>query len=284
MPMRRWLVCLFGLLLSVPAGLAAQDKQVADPLDWPYWRGPEMNGISREKNLPESWSPDGENLLWSKAELGTRSTPIVMNGNLYTLVRHNPATTKEAEKVVCVDAATGEKKWENIFNVYLTDVPDTRVGWSSVVGDPTTGNVFALGVCGYFQCINGKTGETIWSHSMSEEYGLLSTYGGRTNFPIVYDNLVIISGVVIGWGEMAKPAHRIIAFDKRNGQSIWFQSTRPFPEDTTYSAPAIAVINGQAQYVIGCGDGSVYGLQPRTGTVRAGEAAARSDVLLPSCT
>ena len=243
--------------------------KAADPLDWPYWRGPEMNGISREKNLPDSWSPEGkgENLIWSKAELGTRSTPVVMNGNLYILARHNPATTKEAEKVVCVDAATGEKKWENIFNVFLTDVPDTRVGWSSVVGDPATGNVFALGVCGYFQCMDGKTGKTIWSHSMSEEYGLLSTYGGRTNFPIVYENLVIISGVVIGWGEMAKPAHRIIAFDKRNGQSVWFQSTRPFPEDTTYSAPALSVVNGQAQLAVGSGDGSVYGFQPRTGKI-----------------
>ncbi len=267
MPMRPWFACLFGLLIALPFGLLAEEKKTIDPLDWPYWRGPEMNGISREKNLPDTWSPEGENVIWSKAELGTRSTPIVMNGKLYTLVRHNPGTTKEAEKVVCADAATGDIKWENIFNVYLTDVPDTRVGWSSVVGDPTTGNVFALGVCGYFQCIDGETGKTIWSHSMSEEYGMLSTYGGRTNFPIVFENLVIISGVVIGWGEMARPAHRIIAFDKRNGQSVWFQSTRPLPEDTTYSAPAISVINGQAQYVIGCGDGSVYGLQPRTGKI-----------------
>lgn len=269
---RPWFVCLFGLLICFSVELAAQekkapDKVAADPLDWPYWRGPEMNGISREKDLPDSWSPDGENVIWSRADLGTRSTPIVMNGKLYTHVRHNPGTSKEAEKVVCVDAATGKTIWENIYNVYLTDVPDTRVGWSSVVGDPTTGNVFALGVCGFFQCLDGKTGKTLWSHSMSEEYGLLSTYGGRTNFPIVFDNLVIVSGVIIGWGEMARPAHRIIAFDKRNGQAIWFQSTRPFPEDTTYSAPSIAVINGQAQFILGCGDGSVYGFQPRTGKI-----------------
>lgn len=255
------LVC-FCLFVSTSAGLFAQSK---DPLDWPYWRGPEMNGISREKGLPDSWSPDGENVIWKSEELGSRSTPIVMNGYLYTIVRHNPATTKEAEKVVCVDAATGEKKWENIFNVFLSDVPDTRVGWSSVVGDPETGDVFALGVCGFFQRIDGKTGKTKWSHSMSEEYGLLSTYGGRTNFPIVHENLVIISGVVIGWGEMARPAYRLIAFDKREGQPVWFQSTRPFPEDTTYSAPAISVIDGQAQLVVGSGDGSVYGFQPRTG-------------------
>lgn len=254
----------FSLIALTSLNLFAQGTQ-PDPLDWPYWRGPEMNGISREKGLPDSWSPDGENLIWKNAELGTRSTPIVMNGMLYTLVRHNPGTKQEAEKVVCVDAATGEKKWESIFNVYLSDVPDTRVGWSSVVGDPATGNVFALGVCGYFQCLDGMTGRTIWSHSMSEEYGLLSTYGGRTNFPIVHENLVIISGVVIGWGEMAKPAYRLIAFDKRNGQAVWFQGTRPFPEDTTYSAPAISVINGQAQLAVASGDGSVYGFQPRTG-------------------
>ena len=252
----------FCLLALMTCNLFAQS---ADPLDWPYWRGPEMNGISREKGLPDSWSPDGENLIWKSEELGTRSTPIVMNGKLYTLVRHNPATTTEAEKVICVDAATGEKKWENRFNVFLSDVPDTRVGWSSVVGDPSTGHVFALGVCGFFQCLDGETGKTIWSHSMSEEYGLLSTYGGRTNFPIIHENLVIVSGVVIGWGEMARPAYRIIAFDKRNGQAVWFQSTRPLPEDTTYSAPAIAVINGQTQLVVGSGDGSVYGFQPRTG-------------------
>lgn len=257
------LVCFCLVTLNAFSLLAQGSKP--DPLDWPYARGPEMNGISREKGLPETWTPDGENMLWKSAELGTRSTPIVMNGNLYTIVRHNPGTTKEAEKVICVDAATGEKKWENIFNVFLSDVPDTRVGWSSVVGDPATGDVFALGVCGFFQRIDGKTGKTIWSHSMSEEYGLLSTYGGRTNFPIVFEELAIVSGVVIGWGEMARPAYRIIAFDKRNGQAVWFQSTRPLPEDTTYSAPAISVINGQAQLVVGSGDGSVYGFQPRTG-------------------
>ena len=33
--------------------------------DWYQWRGPEQDGVSREKNLPEKWSPDGENLAWS---------------------------------------------------------------------------------------------------------------------------------------------------------------------------------------------------------------------------
>ena len=262
---RPWISSLLSLLFFMDVSAFAQGRRTADPLDWPYWRGPEMNGISREKGLPDTWTPDGENLIWKNSELGTRSTPIVMNGKLYTMVRHNPATKEEAEKVVCVDAATGVKKWESVFNVFLSDVPDTRVGWSSVVGDPLTGHVFALGVCGYFQCLDGETGQTIWSHAMSEEYGLLSTYGGRTNYPIVHENLVIVSGVVIGWGEMARPTYRLIAFDKRNGQAVWFQGTKPLPEDTTYSGPAISVIQGQTQLVVAAGDGSVYSLQPRTG-------------------
>ncbi len=44
--------------------------------------------------------------------------------------------------------------------------------------------------------LDGNTGKTIWEHSMSEEYGMLSTYGGRTNFPVVFEDLVIISGVM----------------------------------------------------------------------------------------
>ena len=234
-------------------------------MDWPYWRGPEMNGHSREKNMVDSWSPRGKNLLWKKTELAGRSTPIVMNGKLYMLVRDQPGTKKEGEKVVCIDAASGKPLWENRFNVYLSDVPDTRVGWSSVVGDPSSGDVYALGVCGYFQRINGKTGKTVWSHSLSEEYGLLSTYGGRTNFPVIHKNLVIISAIVIGWGKMAKPAHRFIGFDKRNGQPVWFEGTRPLPYDTTYSSAITTVLNGQAALVFGSGDGGVHAFQPQTG-------------------
>jgi outer membrane protein assembly factor BamB len=262
----RGLVCLAALTAgALPA--AAQEARKTDPLDWPHWRGPEMNGISREKGLVGSWSPDGENLIWKNPELGTRSTPIVMNGKLYELCRHNPETTTEGEKVVCVNAATGEKIWENAFNVFLTDAPAERVGWSCVVGDPETGNVYALGLCDYFQCLDGETGKTRWSHSMSEEYGMISTYGGRTNMPLVFDDLVIISGVMTGWGDYSVPAHRFVAFDKKNGQAVWISSTRLRPMDTTYSAPVLANFNGQMAIVFGSGDGTIDAIQPRTGKI-----------------
>jgi len=233
------------------------------------WRGPENNGISREKNLPATWSPDddGENLIWKSDALGTRSTPIVLNGKLYTVCRHEPETTKEGEKVVCADAATGKILWENIHNLFLTDAPAERVGWSSVVGDSSTGHIYLQGLCGVCKCINGETGKTIWEHSLSEEYGILSTYGGRTNFPIVFEDLVIVSGVMTGWDDYAIPAHRYVAFNKATGEAIWIQTTKVRPEDTTYSTPFLTVIDGQAAIVAGAGDGSIYAIQPRTGKI-----------------
>ncbi len=256
------------LLPALLMPLLVASSRAADPLDWPNWRGPQQDRSSLETGLADDWNPrggEGSNVVWKRSDLGGISTPIVLNGKLYTIVRNNPGTAEEGEKVVCVDAATGENIWESAFNVYLSDVPDTRVGWSCCVGDPETGNIYALGVCGYFQCLDGETGKTLWSHSLHEQYGLLSTYGGRTNVPVLFEDLVIISAVVIGWGDMAKPAHRFLAFDKKTGQLIWFTGTRLLPYDTTYSTPTVAVIGGQASLVFGSGDGAVWGLQPRTG-------------------
>ena len=233
--------------------------------DWPHWRGPHNDGQSSETDLPDSWSPKGENLLWRKEEFASRSSPVVMNGRVYAVCRSFPETTQEGEKTVCLDAKTGELIWESIHNIFLTDAPAERVGWSSVVGDPTSDTVFVLGLGSVFQCLDGKTGKTLWEHSMSEEYGMLSTYGGRTNFPVVFEDIVIISGVLTGWGETAVPAYRLIAFDKKTGVAQWLKSTKLRPEDTTYSTPVFTYFNGQAAMIVGAGDGAIYALQPRTG-------------------
>ena len=262
----RLCVALSLSIISIAVSVAADGKK-ADPLDWPMWRGPEGTGISREKNLPASWSTDGENLVWKSEELATRCTPIVLNGKLYTVCRHEPETTKEGEKVVCADINTGKILWENIHNVFLTDAPAERIGWSSVVGDPSTGRIFLQGLCGVCKCIDGETGKTIWERSLMEEYGILSTYGGRTNFPIVFEDLVILSGVMTGWDEYAIPAHRYVAFNKATGEAVWIQSTKVRPEDTTYSTPFVTVVDGQAAIITGAGDGSIYAIQPRTGKI-----------------
>ena len=258
------------LLALVGAGHAA----TTDPLDWPNWRGPQQNRVSMEKGLIDKWNPEGgegSNVLWKRPELGGRSTPIVMRGKLYTIVRDQPESKTEGEKVVCVDAATGEPIWEHRFNVYLSEVPADRVGWSSACGDPETGRIYAQGVSGYFCCLEGETGKLVWDRSLHEEFGLISTYGGRTNVPVIFEDTLLISSVIVGWGDepkwggFARPAHRFMAFDKATGELRWLNGTGISPYDTTYSTPTVLPIGGQAALVFSSGDGGVWALQPRTG-------------------
>ena len=236
--------------------------------DWPDWRGPGQNrhAAGADRMLVTSFDPEaGTNVLWKNDAAGGISTPVIMGGRLFTLVRHKPDTKEEAEKVLCLDAVTGQKLWENVFNVYLSDVPAERVGWSAVVADPASDTVFAHGVCGAFTAIDAATGKTKWQRSLHEEFGFLSTYGGRTNIPVVFEDLVIASAVVTGWGDTARPAHRFLGLDKATGAVRWMNGTKELPEDTTYSTPALAVLGGQAAVVFGSSDGSVWNFQPRTG-------------------
>jgi outer membrane protein assembly factor BamB len=246
--------------------------QAVDPMDWPNWRGPQQNSTSTEKGLIDKWNPKDTKQTRKRSDLGTRSTPIVMRGKLYVLVRDKPGTADEGEKVVCVDAATLEQRWEHRMNVYLTDVPKERVGWSAVVGDPTTGRIYAQGVGGLFCCLDGDSGKVVWQHNLVEEYGTISTFGGRTNFPVMFDDTVLISAILVGWGDtpqfdvLAKPAHRFLAFDKATGELRWLAGTTIGPPDTNYSTPVAKVVGGEAQLIFGGADGRVWGVQPRTGT------------------
>jgi outer membrane protein assembly factor BamB len=254
------------LLRNVTLLAASLAACAASAADWPDWRGPQENRTGGGPPLVTSFDPEkGTNILWKNDEAGGISTPVIMGDKLYTLVRHKPGTKEEAEKVLCLDAATGKKLWENIFNVYLSDVPAERVGWSAVIADPASNTVFAHGVCGVFTAIDAATGKTRWQRSLHEEFGFLSTYGGRTNIPVVFEDLVIASAVVTGWGDTARPAHRFLGLDAKTGEVRWMNGTKELPEDTTYSTPSLASVNGQAALIFGSSDGSVWNLQPRTG-------------------
>ena len=257
-PSFRAVLSFLGLLLFA-AGGARGDQ-------WPDWRGPNSDRHAAGTGYVDSFDPEkGTNVLWTSEEAGGISTPVILDGRLYTLVRHKSGTPEEAEKVVCLDAVTGEKIWENVFNVYLSDVPSERVGWSAVVANPATKTIFAHGVCGAFSAIDAVTGKTKWNRSLHEEFGFLSTYGGRTNIPVVFEDLVIASAVVTGWGDTARPAHRFLGLDAKTGEVRWMNGTKELPEDTTYSTPSIADFGGQAALVFGSSDGSVWNFHPRTG-------------------
>jgi outer membrane protein assembly factor BamB len=249
--------------------------------DWPSWRGPHQTGVSQETGLVSTWSINGENLIW-KADFVGRSTPIVMNGRVYVIGRAGEGLTRQ-EVVTCFDAANGKQLWEHRFNVFLTTVPFNRVGWSCLAGDPETGNVYAYGVGGMFYCYN-RDGKSLWSRSLTEEFGRFSGYGGRTQTPLVDENLVIISFLNTGWGDQTAMGHRFFAFDKRTGELVWESSPGGRPIDTNYSTPVVAVINGERLLIAGGGDGAILAMKARTGEkvweFKLSKAAINSSVIV----
>jgi outer membrane protein assembly factor BamB len=230
--------------------------------DWAEWRGPARDGVSTEKNLPTRWSPSGENLAW-KAPYGGRSAPIVMGDRVY--LQHSVGKGENLqERVVALNADTGKLLWEHRFNVYLSDVPPHRLGWPSPVGDPATGNVYVLGVGGNLIALT-REGKVLWERSLGEDFGLLTTHGGRTVSPLIEDDNVILSGVTFQWGQHGRGAHRFIAFDKKTGETVWISAPGARPYDTTYAAPIIVNVNGTRLLIQGSSDGFVHAIKAGTG-------------------
>ncbi len=230
--------------------------------DWPFWRGPDQNGTSREKAPVTRWSLEGENLLWKTGE-GGRSTPIVMGDRVFYIAPVGDEVTTQ-ERILCVDAETGRTIWEHRFNVFHTDIVYNRVGWTSLVGDPATGYVYAHGTGGEMFCFT-RDGVIRWKVSMTEMFGRISGYGGRLHTPIVDEDRVIVSYLNSSWGKHARPLHRYIAFDKHTGAVQWWAAPGGKPLDTTYSTPAVAVIDGVRMLIAANADGNVYGMKARTG-------------------
>ena len=255
---------LFSIFLELTfwLSLLATSSPGASASDWADWRGPARDGVSLEKGLPSKWSPTGDNLAW-KVPYGGRSAPIVMDNRVY-LQNTAGKGELEQERVMCFNADNGKPLWEHRFNIYLSDVPPHRVGWASPVGDPTTGNVYALGVGGTLLSLT-REGKVLWERSLGEDFGLLTTHGGRTVSPIIDGNLVIVSGVTFVWGEHGRGAHRFMAFDKLTGETMWTSAPGGRPYDTTYSPLVITNVNGTRLLIEGASDGMVHAIKAQTG-------------------
>lgn len=250
------------LALGLSVTLPAQGPVQVPVGDWPEMRGPNRNGVSMETGLPDAWSVDGENLLW-RAPYGGRSTPIVHGDRVYV---QNPAGrgAELQERVMALDADTGEVAWEYTFNLFQSDVPTHRVGWASPAVDLETGNVYALSGGAQVFALS-PDGELLWSRSWNEEFAAFTTHGGRTMSPVVDGDLVIVSAAVSNWGDNGLRRHRLIAHDKRTGDVMWVSApgTRPF--DTAFSSPLITTIAGTRMLITGLGNGGVHAIEPQTG-------------------
>jgi len=255
--MKRFTVFLVVVLFWAWAGLA----QAAD---WAFWRGPEQIGVSRETNLPDTFTlkPGDPNLVFN-VPYGSLATPLVLNGQVYMLSRVGEKETQQ-ERVLSFDANTGKLLWEHRFNVWHTDIVDDRLAFTNMVGDKETGYVYAHATAGQLFCFD-RTGKIIWQRSMTEEFGRVTGYGGRVTSPIIDEDKLILGFPNASWGEQSIGSTRFVAFDKKTGKVIWWGNGNHQVKDTYYSTPVVAVINGQRLLLSGGGDGCIHAFKVRTG-------------------
>src|SRR2546423_10489599 len=126
-------------------GFFASPAATAAPIrGWLNWRGPQQNGSSLEKNLPDKLQT--KDALWV-ADFPGQSTPVIANGKLYIMGYLGEGADLQ-EGVACFDAETGTKLWQQLYNDFISDTIYLRYATATPAIDPETGNVFAQGTQG----------------------------------------------------------------------------------------------------------------------------------------
>ncbi len=245
---------LLTILLTAPS--------IAEVTGWLDWRGPIQAGASLEKGLPEKLDP--ANPLWSYPIQGA-GTPVIADGLLYAFGFYGEKGEETQEALLCLDAITGEKKWEARFSDYISDVVYNRYGVGAPTIDPATGNV-------YLQTSNGRCvgftrdGKKLWEISLMEDYGRLTFPNGRTGAPAVHGDLVIFHCVTANWGLTGPGADRFYAFDKLTGELVWDSTPGIKPVDSSFAMPVFAKLGGHDVFYSGTGCGNVVCVDANTGT------------------
>src|SRR5262249_33275435 len=89
------------LVLLLLAGLARSMPALGE--NWRQWRGQGWDGISHEKNLPQTWSKT-ENVAWRFALPGAAgATPVVWEDHIYL-------TSAEDDNLVLIAISTEGKQ------------------------------------------------------------------------------------------------------------------------------------------------------------------------------
>ncbi|HET9706189.1 MAG TPA: PQQ-binding-like beta-propeller repeat protein, partial [Vicinamibacterales bacterium] len=205
----------------------------------------------------------GENLAW-RIPVGSRSAPVAFGNRVYvnSPTPGDPSSTQE--RLIAIDAESGKIVWERRFSLFLSDVPQHRASWASPAVDPETGNVYLFTVAAQLVCVSPE-GKVLWDRSLTDEYGAVTTHGGRTTSPIIEGDKIILNTLILAWGDLNRPGNRYFAFDKKTGQTIWISSPQSRHYDTNYSTPIVAPLDGTRALIVGGTDGVYHALKLNTG-------------------
>jgi outer membrane protein assembly factor BamB len=180
--------------------------------DWPQWRGPNRDGISKETGLLKQWPSAGPQLVWKAQGAGRGySSLAVAKGRLFTM-----GLRGDREYVVAFDVATGKEVWATAYGkAFHNDRGDGPRGTPTVDGE----NVYALGGNGDLACLETGAGRVVWTINILEKFG-----GENPNWGISESPLVVGEKVLVNAGGRGAS---IVALNKKDGSLIWKSQSDP---------------------------------------------------------
>lgn len=211
-------VTIPGLLLAVLLALAPTRGARAD---WPQILGPNRDGAADSGELP-ALLPESPRPRWSFPAGQGYAGPAVAADAVYLFDR-----LEDEERLVKLDRATGEVRWQKRFPTSYRGGVDPDAGPRSV---PTVheSNVLVLGPGGALRCLDTADGRQRWSHDLRQEFGGKEGYFGMGSSPLVVGDRVLVN---VGGADGAG----VVAFKLSDGEPIW----KSAPDDASYSSPVL---------------------------------------------
>src|SRR5687767_6299895 len=181
--MKRTWVLLLAILALV---CLAQQNLAQTGANWPQWRGPNRDGISKETGLLKQWPEAGPALAWKATGAGRGySSFSISNGRLYTM-----GLRGDREFVVAFDVATGKEAWATPHgSAFHNDRGDGPRGTPTVDGD----RVYALGGSGDLSALEARTGKLVWTKNVLKEFGGSNITWGISESPLVVENKLVVN-------------------------------------------------------------------------------------------
>jgi outer membrane protein assembly factor BamB len=228
---------------------------IANAENWPQWRGPGLNGVSNEKNLPVKWTTE-ENVVWKLAMPGlSGSTPIIWRDRIFLNVA-------EGDNLAfwCVDKK-GEVLWKKPMGGGNVKMRKHNMASPSPVTDGRS--VYVLTGTGILKAFDFN-GKELWSRDIQKEYGNFGLNWGYASSPLLFEDSLYVQ--VLHGMKTDDPSY-VMRIDKKNGKTLWkvdrpTSAIRESPD--SYTTPGLLRYGKNIEIVITGGD-CVTGHDPATG-------------------
>ena len=229
---------------------------VARADNWPQWRGPSLNGLSNEKNLPVKWSTE-ENVVWKVQLPGfSGSTPIIWRDRVFLNVADGDNLF-----LWCVDKTKGTVLWKQPLGGGNVKMRKQNMSSPSPVTDGRA--VYVMTGTGILKAFD-FTGKELWGRDIQKEYGEFGLQWGYASSPLLFEDALFVQ--VLHGMKTDAPSY-VMRIDKKNGKTLWkvdrhTNAIRESPD--SYTTPALLRYGKSTEIVITGGD-CVTGHDPADG-------------------